>query len=318
MQGALPMEDTAKALAVRSRQRARRRKLRETLSAYGFLAPYLIILIVFTLIATVYAFYLSFFFVDFGFSEPVFYGTRNYQNIWYDLTHGLDFAIGLKNIVIYTVGVVILQTVLALALALLINQKVRAMSIFRTSIFLPTLTSSVAIALIFLWLYNEHGTINYLLSLVGIHGPNWLNETSTALPSIMALNIWTTAPTFMLLYLAGLQDIPEQLYEAARVDGAGTWRTLWSVTLPLLRPTTFLVTALGTIGSFQMFDQSYIMEGTNGDPLKSTLTPVLVIYNTAFGSSLMGRACAEAVILFVVIFAFTIIQRRFIDVNIQY
>ena len=318
MQGTLPLEDTAKTLTIKGRQRIRRRKLRETLSAYGFLAPYLIILGAFTLIATFYAFYLSFFYVDFGFGEPIFYGTKNYQNIWYDLTHGGDFALGLKNIVIYTIGVVILQTALALALALLINQKVRGMSIFRTSIFLPTLTSSVAIALIFLWLYNTHGAINDLLKVVGIHGPNWLNEPSTALPSIMALNIWTTAPTFMLLYLAGLQDIPEQLYEAARVDGAGSWRTLWSITLPLLRPTTFLVTALGTIGSFQMFDQAYIMEGTGGDPLKSTLTPVLVIYNTAFGSSLMGRACAEAVILFVVIFAFTIIQRRFIDVNIQY
>ena len=318
MQGTLPLEDTAKALTLKGRQRIRRRKLRETLSAYGFLAPYLIILGAFTLIATGYAFYLSFFYVDFGFGEPIFYGTKNYQNIWYDLTHGLDFAISLKNIIFFTVGVVIVQTVLALALALLVNQKLRGMSIFRTSIFLPTLTSSVAIALIFLWLYNTHGAINYLLSLVGIHGPNWLNETSTALPSIMALNIWTTAPTFMLLYLAGLQDIPEQLYEAARVDGAGRWRTIWSITVPLLRPTTFAVMALGTIGCFQMFDQSYIMEGTNGDPLKSTLTPVLVIYNTAFGSSLMGRACAEAVILFVVIFAFTIIQRRFIDVNIQY
>src|SRR5579885_1437912 len=230
MQGTLPLEDTAKTLTLKGRQRSRRRKLRETLSAYGFLAPYLIILGAFTLIATAYAFYLSFFYVDFGFGEPIFYGTRNYQNIWYDLTHGGDFSIGLKNIVIYTVGVVILQTVLALALALLVNQKLRGMSIFRTAIFLPTLTSSVAIALIFLWLYNTHGAINYLLSLVGIHGPNWLNETGTALPSIMALNIWTTAPTFMLLYLAGLQDIPEQLYEAARVDGAGRWRVIWSIT----------------------------------------------------------------------------------------
>ena len=318
MQGTLPLEDTARTLTIKGRQRSRRRKLRETLSAYGFLAPYLIILGAFTLIATAYALYLSFFYVDFGFGEPIFYGTKNYQNIWYDLTHGGDFAISLKNIIFFTVGVVIVQTVLALALALLVNQKLRGMSIFRTAIFLPTLTSSVAIALIFLWLYNTHGAINDLLSLVGIHGPNWLNETSTALPSIMALNIWTTAPTFMLLYLAGLQDIPEQLYEAARVDGAGRLRTIWSITVPLLRPTTFAVMALGTIGCFQMFDQSYIMEGTNGDPLKSTLTPVLVIYNTAFGSSLMGRACAEAVILFVVIFAFTIIQRRFIDVNIQY
>lgn len=314
MQSALRMPTTG---ASKGRS-ARQRKLREALTAYGFLAPYLIILATFTLIATVYAFYLSFFFVDFGFTEPVFYGVKNYQNIWFDLTHNGDFLVSLKNIVFYTVGVVLLQTILALTLALLLNQKVRALGIFRTSFYLPSLTSSVAISLIFIWLYNTHGAINYLLGLVGVQGPAWLYDPKTALPAIMLLNIWTTAPTFMLLYLAALQDIPDTLIEAARVDGASRWRIIWSIILPLLRPTTFLVTALGTIGSFQMFDQAYLMGGASGDPLKSTLTPVLVIYNTAFRDSLMGRACAEAVVLFIVIFGFTILQRRFIDTNIQY
>lgn len=317
MQGALPLPGTAP--AAESGRKVRRRALREALAAYGFLTPYLIILGVFTLIAVGYAFYLSFFFVDFGFTEPVFYGTKNYEHIWRDLTHGGDFALSLKNIVIYTVGVVILQTVLALVLALLLHQKVRGRGIFRTAFYLPALTSSVAISLIFLWLYNSRGAINFLLSLAGIQGPAWLYEPSTALPAIMLLNIWTTAPTFMILYLAALQDIPEHLYEAARVDGASSWHVLWKITLPLLRPTTFLVTALGTIGAFQMFDQAYVMEGASGDPLKSTLTPVLVIYNTAFGTDAqMGKACAEAVILFLVIFVFTILQKLFIDTNVQY
>lgn len=303
-----------------SRVGVKRRKLREALSAYGFLAPYLLILGTFTLIATGYAFYLSFFYVDFGFGDPIFYGIKNYQHIWFDLTHNGDFAVGLKNIVFYAVGVVTLQTILALALALLLNQKVRGRGIFRTAFYLPSLTSSVAISLIFIWLYNTHGALNYLLSLVGIQGPAWLYDPTTALPSIMLLNIWTTAPTFMLLYLAALQDIPDQLTEAARVDGASSWRVFWNITLPLLRPTTFLVTALGTIGSFQLFDQVYIMEGAQGGPLRSTLTPVLQIYNTAFspGGAQMGRACAEAVVLFVVIFLFTLLQRRFIDTSIHY
>jgi multiple sugar transport system permease protein len=306
--------------AAQGRTGARRRKLRQALSAYGFLTPYLLVLGTFTLIATGYAFYLSFFYVDFGFGEPIFYGIRNYQNIWFDLTHNGDFAVGLKNILFYTVGVVTLQTMLALALALLLNQKVRGRGVFRTTFYLPSLTSSVAISLIFIWLYNTHGAINYLLSLVGIQGRAWLYDPATSLPSIMLLNIWTTAPTFMLLYLAALQDIPDQLVEAARVDGASSWRVLWNITLPLLRPTTFLVTALGTIGSFQMFDQVYIMEGAEGGPVRSTITPVLQIYNTAFSPSgaQMGRACAEAVVLFVVIFLFTLLQRRFIDTSIQY
>jgi multiple sugar transport system permease protein len=302
----------------RGRKRMSRLAMREALSAYAFLLPYLLVMGVFLLIAIVVAFVLSFFYVDFGFTTPVWYGTTNYQHIWYDLTHNGDYLVSLINVVKYTVGVVILQTVLALALALLLNQKVRGRGFFRTSFYLPALTSSVAISVIFLWLYRQGGAINYVLSLVGIHGPNWLNDTNTALWAIMLLNMWTTAPTFMLVYLAALQDIPETVYEAARIDGANAWQQITKITVPLLRPTTFVVTALGTIGAFQLFDQVYVMQGPAGGPLKSTLTPAIQIYDTAFNSSLMGLACAQAFVLFVLIFAFTFVQRRLIDVNLQY
>ncbi|MBX5450024.1 carbohydrate ABC transporter permease [Thermogemmatispora sp.] len=295
-----------------------RRKLTETLTAYTFLAPYLFVLIVFTLIAIVTALTLSFFYVDFGFTAPIFYGFRNYLNIWYDLTHDGDFAVGLRNCVEYTIGVVTLQTILALFLALLLNQRVRGRSFFRTIFYLPAMTSSVAISLIFYWLYQPQGGINYVLSLLHIQGPAWLENPSTALPAIMLLNIWTTAPTFMLMYLAALQDIPSTLYEAARVDGANSWQMLWKITVPLLRPTTFAVVALGSIGAFQMFDQAFVMEGASGAPLRSTLTAAMVIYDTAFQKSLMGLACAQAFVLFIIIFAVTLLQKRYIDVNIQY
>lgn len=304
---------------VRPQARKRRRlNWRRILTAYAFLAPYLIVLVVFTLIAVLYAFYLSFYRVNLGIEAPVFRGLKNYQNIWFDLTHDGDFKVGLINGVKYTVGVVILQTVLGLALAVLLNQRIRARGFFRTLYYLPALTSSVAISLIFLWLYTPDGAINRLFGVFGLQGPNWLHDPLTALPAIMLLNIWTTAPTFMIIYLAALQDIPPTLSEAARVDGANGWQVFRHVTLPLLRPTTFLVVALGTIGAFQVFDQIYLMEGAEGGPLRSTLTPVVDIYNTAFRSSLFGLACAEAFVLFVVIFAFTIAQRRFIDANIQY
>lgn len=304
---------------VRPQARKRRRlNWRRILTAYAFLAPYLIVLVVFTLIAVLYAFYLSFYRVNLGIEAPVFRGLKNYQNIWFDLTHDGDFKVGLINGVKYTVGVVILQTVLGLALAMLLNQRIRARGFFRTLYYLPALTSSVAISLIFLWLYTPDGAINRLFGVFGLQGPNWLHDPLTALPAIMLLNIWTTAPTFMIIYLAALQDIPPTLSEAARVDGANGWQVFRHVTLPLLRPTTFLVVALGTIGAFQVFDQIYLMEGAEGGPLRSTLTPVVDIYNTAFRSSLFGLACAEAFVLFVVIFAFTIAQRRFIDANIQY
>jgi multiple sugar transport system permease protein len=294
------------------------RWLRRTLPAYAFLAPYLVILTVFTLIATVTALGFSFFYVDFGFTTPVWYGLKNYQNIWYDLTHNGDFLISLLNALKYTIGVVTLQTILALALALLLNQKVRGRGIFRTVFYLPSLTSSIAISLIFLWLYNEQGAINFLFSKVGLPAHSWLNDPATALPAIMLLNIWTTAPTFMIVYLAALQDIPDTLIEAAQIDGANGWQIIRSVIVPLLRPVTFLVVALGTIGSFQVFDQVYIMQGINGSPLKSTLTPALLIYDAAFRDSLMGKACAYAFVLFAVIFVLTFLQRRFIDAEIAY
>jgi len=303
---------------LKRRKRLSRLALQEALAAYGFLTPFLIILGVFTLIATAAAFYLSFFYVDFGFTQPIFTGLRNYQLVWYDLTHNGDYFVSIINAVKYTVFVVVLQTVLALALALLLNSKVRGLGIFRTSFYLPALTSSVAISLIFLWLYVPQGPINSVLSIIHIQGPNWLGDPNTALWSIGLLNIWTTAPTFMLFYLAALQDIPDSLIEAAKVDGASNLRIVWSILIPLLRPMTFAVVALGSIGAMQLFDQVYLMAGAQGGPLRSTLTPVLEIYNTAFQSSLMGLACAEAVILFVVIFSFTMLQKRYIDTNIEY
>jgi len=290
----------------------------ELFSAYGFLAPYLIILIIFTVIAAAVAFVLSFYKVDFGFTPPEFAGLHNYQIIWYDLTHNGDYGVSLVNGAKYAIMVVFAQTVVALALALLLNQKIRGRSIFRTVFFLPSLTSSVAISMIFLWLYNDKGAINYVLSLVGISPHNWLNDTNLALPSIAMLAIWTTAPTMMLIYLAALQDIPESLLEAARVDGANTWQTIWHITIPLLRPATFVIIVLGSIGAFQAFDQIYIMQGPDGGPLRSTITPVLEIYNSAFKNSLMGLACAQAFILFITIFTIALLERRFIDANIQY
>lgn len=295
------------------------RRMQTSLTAYAFLLPFLLVLLSFTVIAVIYAFYLSFFKVDLGFTIPKFIGLRNYKFIFQDLLQPDDtFRIALINGVKYTVGVVTVQTILALLMAVLLNQQIRAKAFFRTAFYLPSLTSSVAISLIFLWLYNEHGAINYALSLLHITGPNWLNDTNTALPAIMLLNIWTTAPTFMLLYLAALQDIPEPLYESARIDGVNNWQMLTRIIVPLLRPTTFLVVALGTIGGFQVFDQVYVMQGAQGGPLNSTMVPALEIYNRAFYDQQMGMACAQAVILFIVIFAFTFIQRRFIDANVQY
>ena len=173
------------------------------------------------------------------------------------------------------------------------------------------MTSSVATALIFLWLYNPDGLINYVLSLVHISGPDWLNDPVFALPALMLLVIWSTAASFMIYFMAALQDLPKELLEASSIDGASRFQTFWYITVPLLRPTIFLVVALGTIGAFQMFDQAKFM--TDGGPLNATLTPMLEIYNAAFNDAHFGLAAAMSVLLFIIIFIVTIIQRRLID-----
>ena len=247
----------------------------ETLAAYLFLLPYLIVLFVFILFVSAYGIGLSLFSLDIGFTGPVFVGLHNYQLLFSQLSNiGLsDFWISMINILKFVVVIVTGQTILALVMAVLLQATPFLKGIFRTIFYIPALTSSVAISLIFLWFYNQFGLINYLLSLIGVHGPDWLDDTTWALPAIMALNIWTTAAAFMIFFLAALQDIPKELIEAAQVDGANRFQAFWNITLPLLRPVIFFAVALGTIGGFQMFDQAKFM--TNGGPVNATLTPML-------------------------------------------
>lgn len=289
----------------------------ETLAAYLFLTPYLVVLLVFTVFVALYGVGLSLFKLDIGFTTPEFVGIHNYQLLFQQLADpaNSDFWISMVNILKFTVVVVIGQTILALLLAVLLqNIPIPGLKgIFRTIFYIPSVTSSVALALMFLWFYNPQGIVNYLLSLLNIPGPHWLEDPNFALPAIMLLNIWTTAATFMVFFLAALQDLPRELFEAARVDGADSFRLFTNITVPLLRPAIFLVVALGTIGSFQMFDQAKFM--TEGGPLNSTLTPVLEIYNTGFKNNHFGLAAAMSVILFIIIFTITLVQRRFIDVN---
>ncbi len=308
----------ASMLRVRKRPRGEQRGYRrgETLSAYLFLAPYLFVLLVFFVLVSFYGIGLSLFTVNLGFTEPVFVGFHNYEVLFNQLFTNPSlslFWISIVNILKFTVVVVTGQTILALALAMLLQTLTRMRSAFRTIFYIPAITSSVATSLIFLWLYNTNGVINYLLSLVHIPGPDWLNDPFWALPALMLLNIWTTSATFMIYFLAALQDLPREVLEAAEVDGANRFQRFWYVTVPLLRPVLFLVVALGSIGTFQMFDQAKFM--TNGGPLNSTLTPMLEIYNAAFNDSRYGSAAAMSVILFVIIFAVTIVQRRLIDVG---
>jgi multiple sugar transport system permease protein len=271
---------------------------------YTFVAPLLIGLIVFTYGPVLAAFGLSFTKGDY-ISTPKWIGLGNYQALLKDDL----FWTSMRNTLYYVGGVVPAGLILSLLLALAMNQKLRGIVIFRSIFFLPTISSSVAISLMWLWIYNpEFGVLNFLLRLVGIKGPAWLSSSEWAMPAIIIMATWRGLGYNMLIYLAGLQGIPDVYYEAAEIDGAGGWAKFRHITVPLLSPTTFMLLILNVIGAFQVFEYTYVM--TQGGPVYATLTIVLHIYNNAFRSFVMGYASALAYVLFFILLGLTIIQFR--------
>ncbi len=279
-----------------------------------FVLPYVVFFLVMQAGALAFAFWFSLHRYDLLALENPFRGLANYTR----LAENEDFKIALSNTAYYAVVVTIFQTIFALIMAVLLNARIRGSGFFRSTWYTPSIASTVVISMIFLWIYHPTGLLNSVLGLIGIPIQfNWLQDTRTALPALMGLNIWTTAPTFMIVFLAGLQDIPRSIYEAAEVDGAGAVRRFFSITIPLLRPIIFLVVALGIIGTFQVFDQISIM--TQGGPLKSTLTVAYLIYQNVFrDEGQVGVACAMAFTLGVIIYILTIVSRRYLDAKIDY
>ncbi len=284
---------------------ANRRKTSEAVTGYLFLAPWMFIFVVFLLISLGYAIYLSFTKYDL-LTPPQWNGIQSYVRVLTDQTF-LQYA--LPNTFKYVAIVVPIQTVISLLLAFVMDQKLRLRRLFRTIFYLPSVTSSVVISLIFIWLFAAQGIFNQIIHT----NINWLANPSTAFYVIMGMNIFTTTGTLMLIYLSGLQDIPESLYEAARIDGANSWQILKNITVPLLRPVTFFVVTIGLIGCFQVFDQIYVM--TAGGPLNSTTTITYLIFKWAFNDTTvkMGQAAALGVILTLIILVVTMVQRRFIE-----
>ena len=275
-------------------------KLKEALTGYGFVLVPMGYFLVFFIFPIGYAVYISFY--DWGILgkiEPV--GLDNYRLLLDDEL----FHRALKNVAYYTVVVVPCQMALGLFLAVIVNNALRFRAFFRAAYYFPALASSAAITAIAIYLLSADGLVNQVL---GTDQP-WLGDSDTALESIMALNIWTTSGTIMLFYLAALQSIPTDVYEAAAIDGAKNWRTFWKITFPLLRPAHFFVLVLSVIGCLKVFDQAYIVSGGSGGPNYSTLTPVLYLYQVAIQDVAFGYAAALGVALFLVIFTATLLQR---------
>jgi multiple sugar transport system permease protein len=272
---------------------------------YLFLLPVIIGVVVVTGGAIVASFLLGFTKWDLV-TPPEWIGVANYREAF----SSDIFRQVLGNTLLYTLLFAPLSVVCSLLLALLVNQRLRGITFFRTVFFFPVVTSMVAVAVVWSWLYNpEFGLINFVLREVfGVDGPNWLLSTSWAMPAIAIMSVWKGIGYNMLIFLAGLQSIPESLHEAAMIDGAGPARRFLRITLPMLSPTTFFVVVITLIGSFQIFEQTYTM--TQGGPANTTLTLSYFIFQNAFQYFRMGYATAMAYLLFAITLVVTVAQFR--------
>jgi multiple sugar transport system permease protein len=267
-----------------------------------FLLPHLLLFLAFMLFPVIGSFLLSFTSWDL-LGDIEWVGLNNYI----DLTKDAIFIEVFWNTLYFTVISVPIGIFLSLLLAIALNQKIRGIKFYRAAYFLPVISSMVAVAVIWQWIYNpEYGLINFGLSLVGIDGPNWLSSETWAMPAIILTSIWKGLGFSMLIFLAGLQGIPDSYYEAADLDGASFVDKFRHITVPLLSPTTFFVTIMSIINSFQVFDTVYLMTG--GGPGRSSSVIVHYLYQNAFEYFRMGYASAMAYILFFLVFVFTIIQ----------
>jgi multiple sugar transport system permease protein len=282
-------------------------RARREWTAYLFLAPGLVLFSIFTVFALGFAFYLTFH--EWSIIEPdkPFVGLDNYK----DMIQDERFRRSIFNTLYFTGASVPLGMIVGLGIALLLNQPLRGRGILRTLYFLPVVTPFVVVSIIWKWLYNgDFGLFNYyLLKTHLIHEPlAWLADKQLAMPAVVLMTVWTSVGFSMVVYLAGLQAIPEELYEASRVDGAGSWARLRHITLPLLAPTTLFLLVMGIIGSFQVFTQIFVM--TSGGPVDRTTTMVFFIYESAFKFYEMGYASTLAFLLFLMLLAFTALQLR--------
>lgn len=277
----------------------------ETIAGYLFLLPNIIGFLVFSSLPVLATLVISTLHWDL-IRAPTFVGLQNYQQL---LFADPTFWTVLRNTTAFVAGTVPAGIVISLLLALAMNANIRGIAIFRALFFVPVISSSVAVAVMWQWLYNtDYGLINYGLSFLGIHAIPWLNSTAWAMPAVILMAIWKHLGYDMIIYLAGLQGIPTALYEAAAIDGAGRWGKFWFITIPLLTPTTFFILIISIINSFQVFDLAFIL--TRGGPGDATNTVVMYIYNQAFQFFQMGYAAAVAWVLFLIIMAITLVQWR--------
>jgi len=288
------------ATATRNESTLSSARLREALVGYAFILVPMGIFLTFFIYPLAYSVYISRY--DWGvFGKIETLGWDNYR----ELAHDEVFWRAVKNTILYTLVVVPVEMALALTLAVVVNAGIRGKAFFRSAFYFPSLASSAAITAIAIYILSADGLLNAIIG--GERA--WFGDSDTALWAIAGLNAWTTSGTLMLFYLAALQAIPTDVYEAAAMDGAKTWRTFWKITFPLLKPGHFFVSVVSVIGALQVFDQAFLVSAGSGGPNYSTLTVVLYLYRTAIADVRFGYAAAIGIALFVLIFTLTLIQR---------
>jgi multiple sugar transport system permease protein len=279
-----------------------RRKWKKWMVGYMYLLPSVIFLAIFTIFPVFASFFISL--TQWTLiNPPKFIGLENYKNLFSDPT----FYWTLWHTVYYTLGSVPLSIILSLLLAIAMNQRIKGITIFRSMYFLPVISTWVAVAIVWRWIYNpQFGLLSAFLGIFGISPKNWLGDTRLAMPSVIITSVWKGLGYNMILFLAGFQNISESYYEAAKIDGASRWAQFRYITIPLISPTTFFVLITSVISSFQVFGPIYTM--TNGGPVGSTEVLIFYLFQNGFRWYKMGYASSIAWVLFLIIFIFTLIQ----------
>jgi multiple sugar transport system permease protein/alpha-1,4-digalacturonate transport system permease protein len=275
------------------------------LIGWSFILPNFVGFALFTLVPVIAAFALAFLEWD-SYSPPEWVGLDNFT----DMLEDENFHVALGNTLYYAAGHIPLTLIAALGLAIVLNGKIRGVGFFRTAAFFPYVTSLVAVAVVWRMLFNPAaGPVNQFLGAIGVSDlPGWVSSTDWAMPAVIITSVWRDMGYYMVLYLAGLQSIPEEYYEAARMDGANAWHRFWHITLPCLRPTTFFVLVMLTIQSFKILDLIQVM--TEGGPGRSTLVLSQLVYREGIVEGNFGYSSAVALVLFVIVLSVTVIQFR--------
>ncbi len=278
--------------------------LLQRLTPYLFLLPALLVLSLTVFYPALQAFYLSFTRYDFDLTQPpVWIGLKNFRRLWVDRVFWETF----RNTVLYLVGVVPILVALPLGMAILVNQKLRGIRWFRVAYYTPVVISMVVAGIAWKWLYADNGLLNQLLKLVGISaGVPWLTSPGMAIFSVMVVTIWKGLGYYMVIYLAGLQAIPEDLYEAAAIDGSDGIKKHWDITVPLMQPYILLVAVISAISATKVFEEVYIM--TQGGPRNSSKTIVYYVYEQAFQDLEMSYACTIGLVMFLIILGLSLLR----------